>query len=84
MPVRSRVIPALIAVLALLPFGTVNAQRNERPARHASRGLHIAIAGGSDYATEAGMRMYDRGGNAIEVWCFQSCGPVAVQHVVAD
>lgn len=38
----------------------------ERPARYASRGTHGAVAGGSEYAVEAGMRMYYHGGNAVD------------------
>ena len=34
--------------------------------RLASRGTHGAVAGGSEYATEAGMRMYYHGGNAVD------------------
>ncbi len=34
--------------------------------RYASRGLQAAIAGGSDYATGAGMRIYSKGGNAVD------------------
>ena len=33
---------------------------------HAARGTRGAIAGGSEYATEAGMRMYFHGGNAVD------------------
>ncbi len=35
--------------------------------RQAVRGVHGAVAAGSEYATEAGMRMYYRGGNAVDV-----------------
>ncbi len=38
----------------------------ERPNRIASRGTHGAVAAGSDYATEAGMRIYYKGGNAVD------------------
>ncbi len=38
----------------------------ERPVRHAIRGTHGAIATGSDAAAEAGMRMYFKGGNAVD------------------
>src|ERR1017187_7809838 len=41
-------------------------QREERLVRLPSRGMHGAVAGGSEYATEAGMRMYHRGGNAVD------------------
>lgn len=50
---------ALLIVAALL-----GAQ--ERPARHAARGLRGAVAAGSGFATEAGMRIYHRGGNAVD------------------
>jgi gamma-glutamyltranspeptidase/glutathione hydrolase len=39
----------------------------DRPVRQAVRGVHIAVAAGSEYATEAGMREYYRGGNAVDV-----------------
>jgi len=38
----------------------------ELPARYAVRGLKGAVAGGSDAATEAGMRAFYRGGNAVD------------------
>ena len=57
-------IASLLVCAALL----CNAQRKEyeRPVRQASRGLHGAIATGSDYAAEAGMRLYLQGGNAVD------------------
>src|ERR1022692_4388687 len=42
-------------------------QAPERPVRQAVRGVHGAVAAGSEYATEAGMRTYYRGGNAVDV-----------------
>src|SRR5436853_4639331 len=55
--------------LAVFALATVCAaqQKMERPVRQAVRGVHGAIAAGSEYATEAGMRMYYRGGNAVDV-----------------
>src|SRR3954453_11180333 len=46
----------------------VLAQRKdmERPSRQPVRGTRGAIAGGTEFATEAGMRMYHRGGNAVD------------------
>lgn len=38
----------------------------DRPVRQAVRGVHYAIAAGSEYATEAAMRTYYRGGNAVD------------------
>ncbi len=39
----------------------------DHPVRQAVRGTHGAVAAGSEYATEAGMRMYYKGGNAVDV-----------------
>ena len=41
-------------------------QRREPPAQYPARGTHGAVAGGSGYATDAGMRMYYAGGNAVD------------------
>jgi gamma-glutamyltranspeptidase/glutathione hydrolase len=38
----------------------------ERPARHAARGTKGAVAAGSDYAVDAGMKLYYAGGNAVD------------------
>ena len=38
----------------------------ERPVRHPARGVRGAVAAGSGFATEAGMRIYHRGGNAVD------------------
>ncbi len=42
-------------------------RQQERPVRQAVRGPHGAVAAGSEYATEAGMRTFYRGGNAVDV-----------------
>jgi gamma-glutamyltranspeptidase/glutathione hydrolase len=42
-------------------------QMTERPVRQAVRGPHGAVAAGSEFATEAGMRLYYQGGNAVDV-----------------
>jgi gamma-glutamyltranspeptidase/glutathione hydrolase len=57
--------------LALLFFGLLvaaSAQRKdiEQPALHAARGTKGAVACGSEYAAEAGMRIYFHGGNAVD------------------
>src|SRR5579883_1599386 len=57
--------------IGVLFFGLIvaaSAQRKEfeQPAMHAARGTHAAVAAGSEYATEAGMRMYYHGGNAVD------------------
>src|SRR5207237_10454920 len=53
-----------IALLSAAAYG----QRKDYdpPARHAIRGTRGAIATGSDPAAEAGMRMYYKGGNAVD------------------
>ena len=38
----------------------------DRPVRRPTRGVHGAVAAGSDYAAEAGMQMLYKGGNAID------------------
>src|SRR5690242_20500474 len=57
-----------LAFLSLVLVMAGGAQR--RPAdptvRLPSRGLRGAVAGGSEFATEAGMRMYIAGGNAVD------------------
>jgi gamma-glutamyltranspeptidase/glutathione hydrolase len=52
---------AAVVVLAAFPQ-----QRGQRPVRFPSRGTRGAVAGGTEYATEAGMRMYFNGGNAVD------------------
>src|SRR5579872_3871624 len=58
-------------VLSLAFAGLISAQISprremERPVRHASRGTHGAVAAGSEAATEAGMRIFFHGGNAVD------------------
>ena len=38
----------------------------ERPLRQAARGLRGAVAAGTDFATDAGMRLFHSGGNAVD------------------
>src|SRR5438045_2869620 len=54
-----------VAILSVITFGQPRPQQ-QRPVRLASRGTRGAIAAGSEYATEAGMRMYVLGGTAID------------------
>ncbi len=59
------------AKLPVLFFGVLTicaAQRKdiEQPAMRAARGTKGAVACGSEYAAEAGMRMYFHGGNAVD------------------
>ena len=47
---------------------SLSAQRPyDHPLKQAVRGTHGAVAAGSEYATEAGMREFYRGGNAVDV-----------------
>src|SRR5581483_1398373 len=55
-----------IAFLAAALAFTAFAQRGQRPIRFPSRGTRGAVAGGAEYATEAGMRMLTGGGNAVD------------------
>jgi len=54
-----------VAVLAAILVGQ-QPQRRERPVKLPSRGTHGAVAAGAEYATEAGMRLYSQGGNAVD------------------
>jgi len=56
-----------LALLLALAMATGWGQvRRPFPSRFASRGLRGAVAGGSEGATEAGMRMFLAGGNAVD------------------
>ena len=59
-----------IAVSVLVPVGTrLLAQQprsQERLVRFSARGTKYAIAAGTDFATNAGMRMLENGGNAVD------------------
>jgi len=61
-----RTLGLAIATFLALNFLFAQRKENERPIRHPSRGTRGAIAGGSEQATEAAMRMYYRGGNAVD------------------
>jgi gamma-glutamyltranspeptidase / glutathione hydrolase len=56
--------------LSVLFFSIAFAQQSrrefDRPVRYASRGTHGAVAAGSEAASQAGMRMFYRGGNAVD------------------
>jgi gamma-glutamyltranspeptidase/glutathione hydrolase len=58
----------VLFALLLAPGALFSQQRNfqERLVRFPARGTHAAIAAGSDYATDAAMRMYYAGGNAVD------------------
>ena len=58
----------LLLAIAMVTGGVSQTRQvMERPVRQAVRGVHGAVAAGSEYATEAGMRTYYRGGNAVDV-----------------
>ncbi|MBZ5582096.1 MAG: gamma-glutamyltransferase family protein [Acidobacteriia bacterium] len=57
---------AAVLALVLLASGYGQRRPTERLVRSPSRGTHGAVAAGSEYATEAGMRMYFHGGNAVD------------------
>ena len=62
---------AMKCKIGVLFFGLIVAalaqhKEYEQPAMQAARGTHAAVAAGSEYATEAGMRMYYHGGNAVD------------------
>ena len=68
--IRLRIMTYKLALplLALLCVSSVFAQHKdfELPTMHAARGTRGALASGSEYADEAGMRMYYHGGNAVD------------------
>lgn len=57
-----------LLVLASCIVCACSAQRKdfERPVRQAARGTHGAVAAGTEFATQAGMRTYYHGGNAVD------------------
>src|SRR5689334_11239319 len=59
-------VAVVFVALPLAAFGQARQQQPQRPVRLASRGTHGAVAAGSEYATEAGMRLYVQGGTAID------------------
>src|SRR5580704_14838583 len=58
-----RILPIALALAGLC---VAQSRQYEHPVRLAVRGVHGAVAAGSEYATEAGMRMYYKGGNAVD------------------
>lgn len=57
----------LLVVITLTSLCGAQSRREwDRPVRQAVRGTHAGIAAGSEYATEAGMRTYYKGGNAVD------------------
>src|ERR1700734_3130150 len=56
-----------IVVAMMTGLCAAQSRQFDHPVRLAVRGVHGAVAAGSEYATEAGMRMYYKGGNAVDV-----------------
>ena len=61
---RIKLLAVFVAVSALC--SAQMRREPERPVRLPVRGVHGAIAAGSEWATEAGMRTYYKGGNAAD------------------
>jgi len=55
-----------IVSLFIVSAAIAQRQPSNRPERLPSRGTHGAVAAGSEYATQAGMRLYYAGGNAAD------------------
>jgi gamma-glutamyltranspeptidase/glutathione hydrolase len=56
----------LIASTSLVTLCRAQNRRPDPPLRQPVRGTHGAVAAGSDWATNAGMRLYDQGGTAVD------------------
>ncbi len=56
----------LLAAMAALAVLAQNRRDMEPPVRHAARGTRGGVAGGTDYATDAGMRILQSGGNGVD------------------
>jgi len=58
----------VLIFFALAALSVAQSRREaERPLKQPVRGVHGAVAAGSEWATEAGMHTYYRGGNAVDV-----------------
>src|ERR1044071_40999 len=56
----------LIASTSLATLCRAQTRRADPLLRQPVRGTHGAVAAGSDWATNAGMRLYDQGGTAVD------------------
>src|SRR5437016_2678524 len=63
---KIRAFSAFVGVVCLITTAWAQRKEFERPARHAIRGTRGAVATGSEAAAEAGMRIYFKGGNAVD------------------
>src|SRR5206468_7620315 len=61
-----RAVRAFAALVCLITTAPAQRKEFERPVRHAIRGTRGAVATGSDAAAEAGMRLFFKGGNAVD------------------
>jgi gamma-glutamyltranspeptidase / glutathione hydrolase len=58
----------VLMFFALAALSVAQSRREpERPLKQPVRGVHGAVAAGSEWATEAGMHTYYKGGNAVDV-----------------
>src|SRR5580700_11918759 len=64
---KSFIVAKFFIVTMTAALCAAQSRQYEHPVRLAVRGVHGAVAAGSEYATEAGMRMYYKGGNAVDV-----------------
>src|SRR5271165_6828732 len=62
-----KILALLVAVNTAFWSSAQTRREYEHPVRQAVRGTHGAVAAGSEYAAEAGMREYYKGGNAVDV-----------------
>src|SRR5437867_3605216 len=63
---KIRAFSAFVAMVCLITAAWAQRKEFERPAGHAIRGTRGAVATGSEAAAEAGMRIYFKGGNAVD------------------
>src|SRR5579885_912051 len=56
----------LLVALVVASLCAGQSRQYDHPMRQAVRGTHGAVAAGSEYATEAGMRTFYKGGNAVD------------------
>jgi gamma-glutamyltranspeptidase / glutathione hydrolase len=63
---RKPLVFALCAILGGTAILTGQRERVERPVRYSVRGTRGAVAAGTEFASEAAMRIFHRGGNAVD------------------
>jgi gamma-glutamyltranspeptidase/glutathione hydrolase len=67
MPIRRSAICVFLFLFGCAVLVWAQRGNYERPVRQPARGLKFAVAAGSDYATDAGERMFQKGGNAVDI-----------------